>query len=124
MFTETVLTVSEGKRLIAKGVAKHPDVLKALSEGTVVICKGTTNAYVVEELLGRPIKRTDYVTGKTVPKLLEGKPITSASLPDVRRKLEDLGFSQYLVKKERTETPRILGQNIVLPIARAADAPP
>jgi hypothetical protein len=83
MFTETVLTVSEGKRLIAKGVAKHPDVLKALSEGTVVICKGTTNAYVVEELLGKPIKRTDYVTGKTVPKSMEGKPITSASLPDV-----------------------------------------
>ena len=52
MFTEVVLTVAESKRLIAKGVAGHPDVLTALSRGIVVVCKGTTNAYVVEELLG------------------------------------------------------------------------
>ena len=83
MFTEAVLTVAESKRLIAKGVANHPDVLRALSEGTVVVCKGTTNAYVVEELLGREIRRTDYVTGKTFPAHLEAQNLTSAKLPDV-----------------------------------------
>jgi len=83
MFTEVVLTVSEAKRLIAKGVANHPDVLRALSEGTVVVCKGTTNAYVVEEILGREIARVDYVTGHTFPAHLEGQNLTSAKVPDV-----------------------------------------
>jgi len=83
MFTEAVLTVAEAKRLIAKGVANHPDVLRALSEGTVVICKGTTNAYVVEEILNKEIQRTDYVTGKTFPAHLQGQNLTTAKLPDV-----------------------------------------
>ena len=83
MFTEAVLTVAESKRLIAKGVVAHPEVMRALTEGTVVICKGTTNAYVVEEILGKEIKRTDYVTGSVVPATLQGQNVTSAKLPDV-----------------------------------------
>ncbi len=50
-----VLTVSESKRLIAKGVAKLEFVQKARQEGTVAIAKGSTNGYVVEEILGKPI---------------------------------------------------------------------
>ena len=72
MFTEIVLTVSESKRLIAKGVAGHPDVLAALKDGMVVIAKGTTNAYVVEEITGAEIKRTDYVTGAVLPPARKG----------------------------------------------------
>ena len=83
MFTEAVLTVAESKRIIAKGVANHPEVLRALSEGTVVICKGTTNSYVVEEILGKEIQRTEYVTGSVVPASRQGQNLTSAKLPDV-----------------------------------------
>ncbi len=83
MFCEVVLTVAESKRLIAKGVAGHPDVLRALTEGIVVVCKGTTNAYVAEELLGREIKRTDYVTGATLPSARKGPSPVAAKLPDV-----------------------------------------
>jgi len=83
MFTEAVLTVSESKRLIAKGVASHPDVLRALTEGIVVICKGTTNAYVVEEILGKKIQRTDYVTGCVVPSIREAQSPVTSKLPDV-----------------------------------------
>ena len=83
MYAEAILTVAESKRLIAKGIANHPDVLVALSEGTVVIAKGTTNAYVVEEILGKEISRTDYVTGKVVPVMREGASCTTADLPDV-----------------------------------------
>ena len=83
MFTEVVLTVSESKRLIAKGVAGHPDVLQALSTGTVVICKGTTNAYVAEEILGREIKRSDYVTGATLPAARKGPSPVANKLPEI-----------------------------------------
>ena len=78
-----ILTVSESKRLIAKGVAVHPLVANAMKTGYVVVCKGTTNAYVAEELLGKAIKRTDYVTGHTLPAKLEGSAAVSAKLPDI-----------------------------------------
>jgi len=62
-----VLTVSESKRLIAKGVAKWPSVRRALKDGMVVVATGTTNSYVVEELLGRRIDKTSYRSGLTLP---------------------------------------------------------
>ena len=45
------LTPSESKRLIAKGVKNLEEVQRALKQGTVIITLGTTNAYVVEEIL-------------------------------------------------------------------------
>ena len=46
-----VVTPSAGKSLIAKALAADDTVLNALKQGTVVIVAGTTNAYIVEELL-------------------------------------------------------------------------
>jgi hypothetical protein len=46
-----LLTVSAGKRLIAKAVAALPQVKHALANGTIAIVTGTTNGYVAEELL-------------------------------------------------------------------------
>ncbi|MBP7342756.1 MAG: hypothetical protein PHG54_04065 [Smithellaceae bacterium] len=46
-----VLTPAAGKRLIAKAVARHPQVQSALEKKTVVVVAGTTNGYVAEELL-------------------------------------------------------------------------
>jgi len=63
-----VLTVSESKRLIAKGVAEWPSVRRALKEGMVVVATGTTNSYVVEELLGKRMDKTSYRSGLTLPK--------------------------------------------------------
>jgi hypothetical protein len=51
---EVVLTVAEGKRLIAKAVAQMPILRRAMEEGTVIIAKGTTNTYVAEEIQGEP----------------------------------------------------------------------
>ncbi|MFC1963398.1 hypothetical protein ACFLVL_02115 [Chloroflexota bacterium] len=62
-----VLTVSESKRLIAKGVANLEIVKKALRQGMIAIAKGTTNAYVVEELLNMRIDKTTYVIGRVLP---------------------------------------------------------
>ena len=62
-----VLTVAEGKRLIARGVVALPAVQRALREGTVVVGKGSTNAYIVEELTGTGFNKGSYVLGRTVP---------------------------------------------------------
>ena len=62
-----ILTVSESKRLIAKGVARMPIVKNALANGMVIITKGTTNAYVVEEITGQKIEKAAYVRGRVEP---------------------------------------------------------
>ena len=46
-----LITPSMGKRLIAKTLANHPAIKKALKNGTIVILAGTTNGYVAEEIL-------------------------------------------------------------------------
>ena len=65
--TGVVLTVAEGKRLIAKAVVQLPEVRQRLRNGLVVIAKGTTNAYVVEELLGKRIDLMAYGSGVFTP---------------------------------------------------------
>jgi len=63
MNASVVLSSAASKRLIAKGVAAHPTVRHALSAGRVVITRGTTNAFVAEELCGAPIDRGAYAAG-------------------------------------------------------------
>lgn len=78
MRMEFALTVSESKRLIAKGFREHAAVRKALGDGIVAVAKGTTNAYIVEELTGESIDKTRYVSGVTKR---YGR--TNATLPDL-----------------------------------------
>ena len=60
-----MLTPAESKRLIARGVAAYDRVRRALKSATIVVCKGTTNAYVAEELTGQKIDKARFVTGTT-----------------------------------------------------------
>jgi hypothetical protein len=46
------LTPSESRRLIAKGVAAMKEVKEAGEKGYTIICGGTTNGYVAQEILG------------------------------------------------------------------------
>ncbi|MBC7287993.1 MAG: hypothetical protein H5T86_08105 [Armatimonadetes bacterium] len=64
---EVVLTVAQSKRLIARAIPHVPEVKRALSQGLVIVCKGSTTAYVAEELLGRKIRKDTYVYGRTLP---------------------------------------------------------
>ena len=68
MKIETVLTVAQSKRLIARAVVRHPHVKAAFHAGVIGICRGTTCSYVAEEFLGRTIERFGYTTGLTLPK--------------------------------------------------------
>jgi hypothetical protein len=81
MRTDIVLTVSESKRLIAKGVANFSIVKKALKKGMVVIATGTTNSYIVEEILGKPIEKHNYTSGVVLP--AREKRALTQKIPDV-----------------------------------------
>jgi len=63
-----VLTPSESKRLIAKAVAALPEVKRALQSGWVIIGRGTTNAFVAEEITGARIEpKVRYAAGTIHP---------------------------------------------------------
>jgi len=63
MKATAILNSTTAKRLIAQGVAAHPLVLAALSQGTVIVTLGTTNGYVASELLGEPIDQGAFAAG-------------------------------------------------------------
>jgi hypothetical protein len=58
-----VLTPNRSKRLIAQGVVALPQIQSALASGTIVITLGTTNAYVAEALLHRPVDHGAFAAG-------------------------------------------------------------
>jgi len=80
-----VLTVAESKRLIAKGVAKHPLVRSAFEKGMIIVSLGTTNGYVVEELLGERIELERYASPVPVfpHRVVERGAPNPERLPDV-----------------------------------------
>ena len=103
------LTVSESKRLIAKGVAAADFVRRAIDEGTLAVASGTTNAYVVEEITGERFDKKTFVTGRTLPHGYDG-PATSFTHPElvirkgerldlkVTEALEEMGPGDVCVK--------------------------
>ena len=58
-----VVTPYESRRLIAKAVAKHPDVLRAMRDGWIIVATGSTTAYVVEELTGEALLKENFISG-------------------------------------------------------------
>jgi len=58
-----VLTSSESKRLIGKAVAQLPFVQEAFRKGRIIVIPSTTNAFVVEELLGEKIDKQKFAAG-------------------------------------------------------------
>jgi hypothetical protein len=64
MRVQMTLTVPEGKRLIAKGLAVRPDVKKAYRMGRILLKGGTTVSAVSEELCGKSLR----ISGRVTPK--------------------------------------------------------
>ncbi len=82
--TSYILTVAAGKRLIGKGVAAMPCVKAAMESGMVAVAKGTTNAYVLEELLGKAIDKGAYCLGSTLPPgSKRGREVFAGNMPEV-----------------------------------------
>jgi hypothetical protein len=69
---QCVITPAAGKRLIARGILRHPAVACAMRSRTIVVIAGTTNGYVAEELLSvlgqqEGFKRDRFFRGITTP---------------------------------------------------------
>ncbi len=67
-----LITPAAGKRLIARAVAEHPLVVRALKSGTVAIIAGTTNGYIAEEVLSsidqkKGFSRKNFFRGVVLP---------------------------------------------------------
>ncbi len=99
-----ILTVADSKRLIAKAVAQMPIVRNALEKGMVIIIKGTTNAYVAEEITGQKVSHAAYVTGRIEPekgakKLLKGQTVNHIVLE--KGKVVDIPLTDAVKKLKR-----------------------
>jgi hypothetical protein len=64
------LTPAESKRLIGKGVAALPEIKHAQKNGYLLVGRGSTNAYILEELLGKKIKKEGYMAGQVIKGVL------------------------------------------------------
>jgi len=100
-----VVTPATGKRMIAKGIARHHAVQSALQTGTVVVVAGTTTGYVAEELLaliGEPdgFDRQGFFRGITLPPSY--KTTEKGRLPDRSRFPGDVIITQGKWQRRRT----------------------
>ena len=64
------LTPAESKRLIAKAVVRMPEMQAALENAYVILTGGTSNAFVVEELLGGEYQPARFTAGISTNGLL------------------------------------------------------
>ncbi len=87
-----VLPPGAARRLIARGVARLPEVERAREGGLIVVALGTTNAYVAEELLGKPIERERFCAGY-IGEALAWLPPERQARPLVLRKGEPVDLS-------------------------------
>src|SRR5512141_2139624 len=77
------LTSSESKRLLGKAVAALPEVQHAKEHGYLVVGRGTTNAFIIEELMSSKTDKERYVAGQIIKGFLcvlgndlRSKPVT------------------------------------------------
>lgn len=97
------LTVSESKRLIAKGIAVNKEVRERVENGMVIITLGTTNTYIAEELAGLDTPRGSFVTGRIYPGYKEDfqKGMKRHSeIVLVKGKMADMSYTDALAKME------------------------
>jgi hypothetical protein len=78
-------------------------VRRALMRGTVIVCKGSTTAYVAEELLGRHIRKDGFILGRVIPHGFEGlEDMWKAEMPEVvlrnGRHIEGVGLAQAIAE--------------------------
>lgn len=111
------LTPAESKRLIAKGVVALPEVKRALEQGIIIVARGTTNAFVAEELTGSKIEpKSHYAAGVVVDGELSANPPGTRLKPLVLRQGRPAEISPVEALKEfREKDVFIKGANAVDP---------
>jgi len=77
------LTVAEGKRLIAEGIANHPLVKQKMNAGMIIITKGSTNTYIAERLMGLDAPHGSFITGNITPASGRGLDLNLAKIAEI-----------------------------------------
>jgi len=115
------LTSAESKRLIAKGVAALPEVKQALKQGIVAIGRGTTNAFIVEELTGNKIEpKSHYAAGIIVDGELSAVPQGTRLKPIALRNGTSISVSpDEIIQEFRERDVFIKGANAIDPEGNA-----
>jgi len=114
------LTPAESKRLIAKAVAALPEVRRARDQGRLVIARGTTNAFVVEELLGQPVGGNRYAAGIICQGTLGTVPPGERLRPIALKGGQPVAMTpQALLREFEAEDMFIKGANAVDPAGNA-----
>lgn len=72
------LTVAESKRLIAKGLARYAPVLEKITNGVLIVCRGSSNTYVAEELLQTNLLHGAFLTGRIQPQGSDRLPVKTS----------------------------------------------
>jgi len=115
MMAEITLTPAESKRLIAKAVVKMEMVRRALEKGVLVICRGSTTAYILEEIRGQKVDKGRYTAGYISPKGLEVNPKIPIEIIFVDGKVEEDAILAEMAKELKPGDVIIKGANCIGP---------
>jgi len=63
MRASVVLTPAESKRLIAKAIIQKNEIKKAMEKAYVILCEGSINVMIAQELFGLDIECKDFTCG-------------------------------------------------------------
>lgn len=109
------LTPAESKRLIGKGIAALPEIQHAKKNGYLLIGRGSTNGFIVEELLGKKIAKEGYCVGQVI------KGTMCALGPDERTKPVTFHKGEVLAVEPNTVLDKLGPGDIMLKGANAMD---
>jgi len=115
MKAEITLSPAESKRLIAKAVVAMDVVRRAREKGILVICRGSTNAYILEEIQGSKVEKGKYTAGYVGPRGLEVNPNIPTETILVDGKLKEGALFADVAKELKTGDVVIKGANAIGP---------
>ncbi|MGM0609181.1 MAG: hypothetical protein ACQESP_12290 [Candidatus Muiribacteriota bacterium] len=67
MKKDVVLLPAQSKRLIAKAIFQAKFISDVYKNGNIIICRGTTNSYLLEEFLKKPVEKLRFTSGVVMP---------------------------------------------------------
>lgn len=109
------LTPAESKRLLGKALAAMPEVQHAKNNGYLLVARGSTNAFVLEELLQKKVEKERYVAGQVI------KGVLCALDPDLRIKPITFHKGQVLEVEPASVIDKLKPGDVLLKGANAVD---
>jgi hypothetical protein len=109
------LTPAESKRLLGKAVAAMPEVQHAKNNGYLLVGRGSTNAFVLEELLKKKVEKERYLAGQVI------KGVLCALDPDLRIKPITFHNGQVLEVEPASVIDELKPGDVLLKGANAVD---